>query len=294
MKKTLKIIYESIPFKLQIYNLLRKFIRLPHHLHQYLYFTGVFKTYINDRYFLMKNYGYQFHVENEYFWGGISNGWEKVSTKIWLALSKNTDSILDIGANTGCFSLISKTVNPTTQIHCFEPLPGVLEKLRLNISLNNYDINIHPYALSNFNGNAKVYPTSLDHVYSVTVNKNLFENAQVHEQVIEVRKLADVIRENNITKIDLMKIDVETHEVEVLEGMGEYLSKFQPDMLIEVQTDEIASSIEKMIEGMGYIYFNIDEEHGVRKVDRLVKSDWLNYLICKKETANYLAKENLI
>lgn len=288
MKKLLKSIYEALPFKLAIYKVVRKLVKLPKKLHAYFYFKGVFQTRIEDKTFLMQNYGYQFHVENELFWGGIENGWEKSSTALWVALCKNSSSILDIGANTGFYSVLAKTLEPNCVVHAFEPLPAVHEKLVRNNTLNNYDIVCSTYALSNFNGTASVYPTSLDHVYSVTVNKNLYEDKKTFEIKIKTKLLKEYIEENNIKHIDLMKIDVETHEVEVLQGMGEYLKKFQPDMLIEIQNDEIATGVTKLIEGIDYVFFNIDEVTGIQQVTHLQKSATLNFLVCKRSTANRL------
>ena len=85
--------------------------------------------------------------------------------------------------------------------------------------------------------------------------------------------------------IDLLKIDVETHEPEVLKGLGGYLQKFIPAMLIEVLDDETGQKINKIVEGLGYLYFNNDENKGIRRVQKIEHSDYYNYLICTKEKA---------
>ena len=45
--------------------------------------------------------------------------------------------------------------------------------------------------------------------------------------------------DHKITKIDLLKIDVETHEPEVLEGYTKYIHLHKPTMLIEILNDEL-------------------------------------------------------
>jgi FkbM family methyltransferase len=285
MKKLLKRFYESLPLKLPIYKILRRFIQLPKKLHAFFYFEGVFDTWIEYKSFKMKNYGYQFHVENELFWGGVKNGWEKESTNLWMKLCKNKSIILDIGANTGYYSLIAKTLLPKSEVFAFEPIPLVYKKLLLNNSLNSFDIKCVELALSNVSGEGKIYPSSLDHVYSVTVNKNLFPDRPAFEVVIKTKRLDSFIEENNIKSVDLIKLDVETFEVEVLTGMGKYLELFKPDMLIEIQTDEIANGISTLIKNIDYVFFNINEKTGIKQVERLGKSDTLNYLICKRQTA---------
>lgn len=286
MKKIFKKIYEFIPFKRSLYTSLRNVISLPKKLQPYFYFTGKFSTYIDNNSFLMYNYGYQYHVENELFWGGVKNGWEKESINLWIKLCKIHNSVLDIGANTGVFSLIARNVNPQANIVAFEPMPKIYDKLNYNIKLNHYNITTSLYALSNYSGKAIIYPTNLEHVYSVTVNKKREDiNLPIHELEIKTVRLDEFILQENIKNVDLIKIDVESHEPEVLEGMGIYLKQFKPTFLIEIQTTDIAEKIEKLIDGCNYIYFNIDENTGIMRVQKLSKSSYFNFLICSENTA---------
>lgn len=286
MKKVLRIIYELLPFKRQVYGLMRSVLKLPKKWHAYFYFTGNFSTKIDNTEFKMRNYGYQYHVENELFWGGIENGWEKESLVLWHKLSKIHHNVLDIGANTGLFSLITKAVNPSVRVIAFEPMPKIYEKLLYNVDLNDFKIETTTLALSDFTGEATIYPTNLEHVYSVTVNKKRDDiKDPVHEVKIKTIRLDEYIEKNKIDKIDLIKIDVETHEPEVLSGMGTYLKKFQPTFLIEIQSDEIALKIEKLIDGCDYMFYNIDENTGITKVNKLTKSSYFNFLICSKGVA---------
>ena len=43
---------------------------------------------------------------------------------------------LDIGANTGIYSLLSKSICPKRKIYAFEPFPPILKILKSNIALN--------------------------------------------------------------------------------------------------------------------------------------------------------------
>ena len=83
-----------------------------------------------------------------------------------------------------------------------------------------------------------------------------------------------------------MKIDVEGHEPEVLEGMDDYLFKFSPTIIIEVLTEEVAIELNKLFDKMDYLYFNIDDKNNaIRQTEKIEKSDFWNYLICNKKTA---------
>lgn len=286
MKKALKKIYEILPFKMQIFSLI-KWMGLPEKIYKHLHFEGVFTVKVDANH-QFKMYHLGVSEENELFWGGIENGWEKTSLKLWRKLCVDTPVVLDIGANTGLYSLVTKSLNPTAKVFAFEPLPKVIEYLNYNVEINNYDITVVPKAASNFNGTAKVFlMEGHDFCTSVTVNKSLLaETTPQKELEIDCITLVDFITKNNIDKIDLIKIDVETHEPEVLEGMGGYLDKFKPDFLIEIWDKDCAIKLNTLFKDKGYLYFDIDDKNDkvIRKEEISVSSFW-NYLICKPETA---------
>ncbi len=254
-------------------------------VYQHFHFLGVFKVPIDKtKKFKIKHYGYQ--LENILFWEGLTEGWEKESIKIWIKLCANAKIIIDIGANTGIYSLIAKAVSPTAKVYAFEPVSRVFNKLKENISINNFDIIAIDKAVSNFDGIGVIYDTPSEHTYSVTVNKNFCPPGTiVIETKIETITLNSFIKIQNIEKIDLIKIDVETHEPEVLEGFSEYLVKFRPAILIEILNDEIGELINKLVQELHYLFFNIDEKKGVRQVNRITKSDGFNYLLCTAKVA---------
>ncbi len=282
----LKIIYSKIPCKKQIFVLLKFIFKPGKNIYKHLHFKGIFTVRITQQEgFKIRHYGYE--LENELFWTGIDNGWERQSMKLWIQLSKNAETIIDIGANTGIYSLVSKTVNKNADVHAFEPIKTIYDKLVLNGSINNYDIKCNLLALSNQNGKAKIFLPDSEHVYSVTVNKNMNpQNKKTVEQNIDTITLAEYIKLNNIKKIDLMKIDVETHEYEVLQGMGKYLEMMQPTMLVEILDDEIGKKIQSLLKNCKYIFFDIDEENEhISLTDNIQKSTSFNYLICNRDIA---------
>jgi len=253
----------------------------------HLHFKGIFTTTIEGRKLKLQHYGY--HIENSVFWEGLVDGREKFSMQLWIKLCKRSTVIVDVGANTGIFSLVAKTMQPTAAVFAFEPFHNAYEKLKANHQLNNFKTVCIESALSDYDGKAVIYAPSLDNVLSVAVNKNLTEpGTKVYEMEIQTMQLATFIERYQITSIDLMKIDVETHEAEVLTGMGKYLEIYKPAMLIEILSDEVGQKVEELVAGKGYLYFNIDEDKGVRRVEHILKSDYYNYLLCNAETAVYL------
>jgi FkbM family methyltransferase len=280
MKKIYNKLYNLIPYKQRIFSVLKTVWQPGESIYRHLHFHGLLTVPVQDSSsFKMMHYGYQ--IENEIFWAGITNGWEKESLKLWIELCKDSKVILDIGANTGVYSLVAKAVNSEAEIYAFEPVNRVFSKLKQNIDLNNYNINAYEIAISDKDGKAIIYDTSTEHIYSVTVNKNLASvNTVVTETEIKTITLNTFIKQNNIESVDLIKIDVETHEPEVLDGFSDYLGKFRPTLLIEILNSEVGERVGRILNNLDYLYFNIDERGSVRRVEKITKSDYYNYLVC--------------
>ncbi len=292
MKKMIKNVYEKIPFKREAFSLLKITANLPESVYQHLYFNGIINVKVNENEsFKMMHYGHP--IENDLFWKGLYGSWEKQSMKLWTNLSKRSNIIFDIGANTGVYSMVSKTVNPRAEVHAFEPFEAIHQKLDYNASINNFKIHTNCKAISNYTGDGVIYTDGGDFAYSVTVNKNLWvKDQQPVELNIKTITLKEYIEQNRITNIDLMKIDVETHEPEVMEGFIPYFNQFKPILLIEILNDEVAQKLNNYFDVDKYSFYNIDEKAGIRRTMSLMKSDFYNYLIVPKEKEVYITNLN--
>lgn len=288
LKTALKSIYKLLPFKQELFTVIKSVYQLSEPAYRHLHFKGVFRVKVNDvTSFKIRHYG--FKIENTIFWKGLDNCWERESMKVWIKLCEKADVVIDIGANTGVYALIAKAVNIKSKVYAFEPVKRVFDKLEANIKLNGYDIIAIEKATSNTDGSAVIYDTDNEHTYSVAVNKNIAEKgAKVNEVKIETITLDSFVEEYELSKIDLIKIDVETHEPEVIEGFRKYIGQFKPTLLIEILDDQVGKRVEDLIKDLGYLYFNIDEKRSIRKVDRITKSDYYNYLLCTSKIAGEL------
>ena len=291
MKKLIKQFYNIIPLKKQLFTLVKTVYTPDENIYKHLHFHGVMDVKVNKTAkFKINHYGFQ--IENEIFWKGLENGWEKNSVSIWVKLAQNAVTIFDIGANTGIFALIAKAVNPTAEIYAFEPILRVQQKLHENILLNNYDIHSYPLAISNNTGKAYIYDNpSSEVVYSVTVNGYMNEADLIGtvKTEIDIISLDSFIEENEIKSIDLMKIDVETHEGEVMEGFMKYLPIFKPTFLIEILRNEVGERVQKCLTGLDYLFYNINENGEVVLVDKIMRRGHnYNYLLCAPEVAKKL------
>lgn len=258
-------------------HLLRRFHAPSLQVYQHFYFRGPFEVAVDDRRFHMIHHGGP--IENSLFWGGVKKSWEPLSLPLWIELCKTSNVILDIGANTGTYSLVAKAINPQAKIYAFEPASMVFKKLVQNVKLNAYDIECIQKAVSSHNGKAKFYDFQHDHSDIASLNDKYFESKSSRIVTdIEVITLNTFIQEHRFDRIDLMKIDVETYEPQVLEGMDSYLSEFKPNILIEVLSADAGAKIEALLAGKGYLFFDIDEHNKPLRAEHLTKSSTLNYL----------------
>jgi len=75
----LKKLYTLMPFKKEIFFLLKKLYLPNKKMFRHLHFVGIFEVRVaTNKKFLIRHHGYQ--VENEIFWSGIFGGWDMVQT----------------------------------------------------------------------------------------------------------------------------------------------------------------------------------------------------------------------
>ncbi len=133
--------------------------------------------------------------------------------------------IFDVGANVGHYSILLKNVfGEKATIHAFEPSNKTFDKLKSNLN-NQTKLELHNFGLGNENtkmilytnsdesGLASVYKRRLDH-FNIDMNKS--------EDVV-IKTLDAFCDENRIEHVHFLKLDVEGHELKVLEGAKKML-----------------------------------------------------------------------
>lgn len=275
--------WKMLPFKKLHSRLISKFPRVKQKLYQDLRYQGEMKVSINERSFKLYNPGFT-TIENEIFWNGIENGWEKVSLGIWRKLAIHSATILDIGANTGVYSLVASTVNKDAEVFAFEPVPRTSHIFKKNLELNpELNIKLIEKAVSNQNSMAEFYDLATESQYSASLNADMlarFENRVTYQ--VETLRLDSLLELNN-KRVDLIKLDVEMHEPEAIEGMMELIKKNQPTILIEILNNDIAKRVDALLADLNYICFSIDEENPPKHIQGIQKSNFYNLLLIKEE-----------
>jgi FkbM family methyltransferase len=140
----------------------------------------------------------------------------------------------DIGANVGEYTemILKYTQSDKTEIHLFEPQKTCFETItqkfstKSQIHLNNIGLSDSAETTTLYkdfdqSGLASVHQRNLSH-YDIQMNET---------EEITLTTALSYIQEKNIEKINLIKIDVEGHELAALGGFGKFLSPENIDFI---------------------------------------------------------------
>jgi FkbM family methyltransferase len=176
-----------------------------------------------------------------------------------LADLKTARVILDIGANIGNSSLYYTSINPDAQILAFEPHPDTYKLAAENLKLNKFpNIHLINIGLGEKRETLKLYEVNDN---NPGMNRILTAENDFPFKTIEVDRLDNVCREQNIDKIDFIKIDVEGFEYSVLAGGKEVIQKSKPVLFIELDDNNLkennksAKALIELLVSFGYNKF---------------------------------------
>lgn len=174
-------------------------------------------------------------------------------------LEKNYSTIFDIGASSGQFALFP-LFKEDLYVYSFEPQKEIFDLLSKNIEYNNVKTTkAFNVALSNNNGNQILKkPTDTTQTGLSTLGETPLRFNEFITEEVQIKKLDTFCIENNITNIDLIKIDTEGHEYFVLEGGIYTLQIFKPDLILEINGGNIAQcglsveDVHSKLDSLGY------------------------------------------
>jgi FkbM family methyltransferase len=167
---------------------------------------------------------------------GILPGEEEYKlTKFFIKNLKENDIFYDVGANYGFYTYLA--LEFCKEAHSFEPLPDVFENLKMNLK-NVENVFLNQVALSNKNGNAKIYLTKSSGLDASGSSTIVEENLNAHYYKfsdsldIETTTLDNYLKNHN--KPTIIKLDVEGAESLVIEGGYEFFKNNSPIIAMEV------------------------------------------------------------
>lgn len=240
------------------------------------------QTKINKKpYRISSDDDYLDHVKGEF---------EPEMVSLFKSLIQPNDTVLDIGANIGCTSILFGDLG--RKVYSFEPSSTTYRWLVENVQrarLNNVEtINL---GLGKEAGTFDL--TFSPNNRSGGFVSNLTSASEGHQvEQITIAKGDDFIRERQIAKVDFIKIDVEGFEQSVIEGLAETIAREQPIVALELnhwclnafQRTSVPDFFDFLRSVFPYLYA-LDMRYTSHLRDRLQR-ELLPFLYDKKDARN--------
>lgn len=198
--------------------------------------------------------------------------------------------LVDVGANVGFYSLIFLQNNDNNAF-AFEPLQYNTEKIRENMSLNNFErFTIFPKALSDQHFQSDIWYHPADKGGGGQIPYWKGAKFLLKSENVVFTELDNI--EGISTNVSVIKIDVEGHELEVIKGAKATIQSQKPDLFIEIHPERLdhkGESVESLLStlselGYNKIYLIQDqiqiEQNETENASQLVKNNhsiWCEY-----------------
>jgi len=163
---------------------------------------------------------------------------------------------LDIGANIGLHSIYMAKM--CKHVMAFEPQPLLFSVLVDNIVANQYSILPIQKLVTNFDGELTMaIPKSYDE-FPNPGGLGVVDSSFSHPELVVREFPCSRLDSMALAKVGFIKIDVEGHEMEVLQGARNLLERDRPIMIIELfggcDRREYAAQIEERIYAIETMY----------------------------------------
>lgn len=145
------------------------------------------------------------------------------------------NTVIDIGGNNGQFAEEVFRAFPSAKVYSFEPIPECFQRLEL-LSQTHPSMQAYQLALSSEKGEAEFYLSQFRDSSSLQEMLPAHVEAWPHTGIetsikVKVDRLDSVARELKLEPPILAKLDVQGHEMGVIEGGPETLSRCQRIMV---------------------------------------------------------------
>jgi FkbM family methyltransferase len=227
---------------------------------------------------------------------------ETADLELFMILARYSKIIIDIGANTGLYSILSSKENPQAKIYAIEPYKPNYQRLDKNIKLNEItNVVTRQVAMGSETGTLDIsvpVNNSISDVVSAdkAFSKEMHPELEWERITVPQYTLDGFVSEIN-GKIDLIKCDVETHETEVFKGATNVL-KQKPVILFEIFLDDTKRVFFNalILENNYYAYLVVKD--GITRLDGGFKNnnyEGLNFLLSPiKSSKSFLSFKDIM
>lgn len=164
--------------------------------------------------------------------------------------------VLDIGAYIGQYTLLAAKYASAGRVIAFEPHPISYQRLQAHVACNRLgNVCILHQA-------AGQIPGRLPLALSEQASDSGFSSGWSGETIeVEVVPVDEVVRQMNLKRVDVIKVDVEGAEGQVLRGAHETLARFHPLLIVEIDRHreqafgDAPEAILGYLQNLGYTHY---------------------------------------
>ena len=179
--------------------------------------------------------------------------------------------VVDVGANIGYYAMLfGKLVGGSGAVHAFEPAASTHRSLVRNVALNHADnVHVHRLALSDRRRESRLVRFDLNPALN-----RIAQPGEAGAEDIRVTTLDAFVEDAHLSRLDLIKVDIEGAEGEFLGGAEATITRFSPILMIELNAGALErfgcrpEEIRERIAAMGYA-IRRPTWRGMVPVDRL-------------------------
>jgi FkbM family methyltransferase len=183
--------------------------------------------------------------------------------EVWAAISSGLSDggvFFDVGAHIGYDSLkAARLVGEKGRVVAFEPNPNTLRILRSNIEASGArNVIVQPIACTDSEQTLTLFDSTPGGNSGSSSLSRANAGGLTRPYTVRGRPIDDVVSELGMTRVDVVKADVEGAELLVLRGAAQTLRRFHPKLILEVvprQLENMNASVEALeafIEALGY------------------------------------------
>lgn len=177
----------------------------------------------------------------------------------WEDQVRSAQTVFDIGANAGIFSLAALAVNPRAKVHAFEPTPEIAARLRATAAMNALsNLTVNEVAVGDHDGDATL--RRWRGVGNNNEGMNFIATDGSDGEPVRLASLDRYCADRNIERIDLLKIDIQGNEPKAFAGAARLLRERRIGMIFAElswepgRADEPAAQLVAILAEAGFVF----------------------------------------
>lgn len=230
------------------------------------------------------------HSFTHCFWSDTDR-YEPDVKQVLQLLLQSGDTFIDCGANIGYFSVqAGNIVGKEGQVIAIEANPNTYKLLQHNLEQNHLGTPVH-CAVASQVGEVNIFMPTEGDVYSSLRVGGLVTGDSIRSFLVKANRLDSLVEQLALSKVDVVKIDIEGGELDVLQSAGKLWEVYRPIFVVEYSTttwsnfDASPQVLEQLIVKHNYVIrrFDLTSKTFVFVTEDIWLSSYINLILLPQE-----------